>query len=91
MTDDEKKLNSYYAIIPSETFDSNAYYFFVEFASPEELETDTIRKETLLKISQSLGYDTKQWGWANWVWKKENETNQKNQTQDFLRSHLVGC
>ena len=69
MTDDEKKLNSFYAIIPSETFDSNAYYFFVEFAAPEELETDTIRKETLIKISQSLGYDTKQWGWANWVWR----------------------
>ena len=52
-----KKRKSYLGRIPSKDFWNEAYELFLEFASPEELETDTLTRDTLEKISDALGYN----------------------------------
>jgi hypothetical protein len=47
---------SYLGKIPSKDFYGEAYELFLEYASPEELETDTLKRETLQKISIKLGF-----------------------------------
>lgn len=80
-----KKIESYYGIIPSVDFDSSAYYFFVEFATPEELENDIVTKETLASITKSLGYNTNQWDWASWV---TNTTQKPNHLPAVISAAL---
>lgn len=53
----EKKKSSYLGKIPSEDFWDEAYQLFLEFASPEELEADILKRDTLEKISKVLGFD----------------------------------
>lgn len=60
---EEKKLNSYYALVPSIDFDDDAYQFFLHFATAEELEKDIITKETMVKIAERLNKDLTKWGW----------------------------
>jgi len=55
MTEEHKK--SYLGRIPSQDFWDEAYQFFLEFATPEELEEDILKRETLQKISTALGYN----------------------------------
>lgn len=64
-----KRLKSFYGIIPSTDFDSTAYYFFIEFASADELESDIVQKDTLIKITHSLGHSTDKWDWLSWILK----------------------
>ena len=58
---------SYFGYVPSEHFSDDAYHYFLNFASPEELETDTTTKETVVKIANTLGSDLTKWGWNNCV------------------------
>jgi len=58
---------SYFGYIPSEHFSNDAYHCFLIFASPEELETDTTTKETVVKFANILGCDLTKWGWNNCV------------------------
>lgn len=60
-----KKRKSYLGRIPSKDFWNEAYEFFLEFASPEELETDTLTRETLEKISDALGYNKPMMNYIN--------------------------
>jgi hypothetical protein len=53
----EKRQKSYLGRIPSEDFWDEAYQLFLEFGSPEELENDILRRETLDKISIALGFN----------------------------------
>jgi len=55
VTQNSKK--TYLGRIPSRDFWDEAYQLFLEFATPEELETDTLTRETLQKISKTLGYE----------------------------------
>ena len=50
-----KRRKSYLGRIPSQDFWEEAYNLFLEFATPEELENDILTRETLLKISTTLG------------------------------------
>ena len=52
----DKRKNSYLGRIPSQDFWDEAYQLFLEFATPEELEEDILKRETLQKISTALGY-----------------------------------
>lgn len=54
---EEKKLNSYYALVPSYDFDDDVYQFFLHFATAEELEKDIVTKETMVKICERLDKD----------------------------------
>lgn len=78
-----KKLKSYYGIIPSIDFDSSAYYFFVEFATLDELENDIITKETLALITKSLGYNINQWDWASWATNSIQKPNSLSATISY--------
>lgn len=51
-----KKRKSYLGKIPSKDFWDEAYQLFLDYATPEELETDTLKRETLEKISTQLGF-----------------------------------
>jgi hypothetical protein len=53
----DKRKNSYLGRIPSQDFFDEAYQLFLEFATPEELEEDILKRETLEKISTALGYN----------------------------------
>jgi hypothetical protein len=53
----DKRKNSYLGRIPSQDFWDKAYQLFLEFATPEELEEDILKRETLQKISTALGYN----------------------------------
>jgi hypothetical protein len=53
----DKRKNSYLGRIPSQDFWDEAYQLFLEFATPEELEEDILKRETLQKISTALGYN----------------------------------
>jgi hypothetical protein len=53
----DKRKNSYLGRIPSQDFWDEAYQLFLEFATPEELEEDILKRETLEKISTALGYN----------------------------------
>jgi hypothetical protein len=53
----EKRKKSYLGRIPSEDFWGEAYQLFLEIASPEELENDILKRDTLQKISKELGFD----------------------------------
>lgn len=53
----DKRKKSYLGRIPSQDFWDEAYQLFLEFATPEELEEDILKRETLEKISTALGYD----------------------------------
>ena len=53
----DKKSQSYLGKIPSKDFWDEAYQLFLEYATPEELETDTLKRETLQKISTELGFE----------------------------------
>jgi hypothetical protein len=55
MTEEHKK--SYLGRIPSQDFWDEAYQLFLEFATPEELEEDILKRETLQKINTALGYN----------------------------------
>ena len=55
MTEEHKK--SYLDRIPSQDFWNEAYQLFLEFATPEELEEDILKRETLQKINTALGYN----------------------------------
>ena len=48
---------SYLRRIPSQDFWDEAYQLFLEFATPEELEKDILKRETLQKINTTLGYN----------------------------------
>ena len=61
MTTDE--IESYFGKIPSKDFSDEAYTFFLHYASIQELESDIVSRNTLRKISESLGIDTTKWGW----------------------------
>jgi hypothetical protein len=52
----DKRKKSYLGRIPSQDFWDEAYELFLEFATPEELEEDILKRETLQKISTALGY-----------------------------------
>ena len=52
----DKRKKSYLGRIPSQDFWDEAYQLFLEFATPEELEEDILKRETLQKISTALGY-----------------------------------
>jgi hypothetical protein len=52
-----KKRQSYLGKIPSKDFWDEAYQLFLDYATPEELETDTLKRETLQKISTQLGFE----------------------------------
>lgn len=52
----KKKSQSYLGKIPSKDFWDEAYRLFLDCATPEELETDTLKRETLEKISTQLGF-----------------------------------
>ncbi len=52
----DKRKKSYLGRIPSQDFWNEAYQLFLEFATPEELEEDILKRETLQKISTALGY-----------------------------------
>jgi hypothetical protein len=54
----DKKRQSYLGKIPSKDFWDEAYQLFLDYATPEELETDTLKRETLYKISTALGFDS---------------------------------
>lgn len=47
---------TYLGRIPSRDFFDEAYQLFLEFADEEELEYDILKRETLNKISEALGY-----------------------------------
>ena len=51
------KRQSYLGKIPSKDFWGEAYQLFLDYATPEELETDTLKRETLQKISTELGFE----------------------------------
>jgi len=53
----DKRKKSYLGRIPSQDFWDEAYELFLEFATPEELEEDILKRETLQKISTTLGYN----------------------------------
>lgn len=53
----DKRKNSYLGRIPSQDFWDEAYQLFLGFATPEELEEDILKRETLQKISTALGYN----------------------------------
>lgn len=53
----ENRKKSYLGRIPSEDFWDEAYQLFLEFGSPEELENDILKRETLDKISIALGFN----------------------------------
>lgn len=53
----DKRKKSYLGRIPSQDFWDEAYQLFLEFATPEELEEDILKRETLQKISTALGYN----------------------------------
>ena len=55
--DYKKKNSSYLGKIPSKDFCDEEYQLFLEFASPEELEADILKRDTLGKISKVLGFD----------------------------------
>jgi len=52
----DKRKKSYLGRIPSQDFWDEAYELFLEFSTPEELEEDILKRETLQKISTALGY-----------------------------------
>lgn len=53
----DKRKNSYLGRIPSQDFWDEAYQLFLEFATPEELEEDILKRETFQKINTALGYE----------------------------------
>lgn len=53
----DKRKKSYLGRIPSQDFWDEAYQLFLEFATPEELEDDILKRKTLEKIMTALGYN----------------------------------
>jgi len=51
--------------IPSKDFSDDAYSFFLQFASLEELETDTTTVETAMEIAKLLGCKFDKFPWEN--------------------------
>jgi len=48
---------TYLGRISSRDFWDEAYALFLQYATPEELEEDILKRETLEKISKALGFD----------------------------------
>lgn len=44
-------------LIPSQDLDTEEYYFYLKYASPDELEDDLITRTTVNKMSLELGHD----------------------------------
>ena len=55
--DQLRKRSSHLGKIPSEDFDTEQYEVFLTYASPEELDYDILKRDTLQKIIKHFGWD----------------------------------